>query len=85
MLSNLTWVCHVCKEERPDEKISVLTKPLIIGSVEVTQNIRYCNDRPECFEGAKVFSFADPAQAAPKGDPLGRPCEALKGEVDQMS
>lgn len=53
-----TWSCHICKKERPDSKIAVLTKPLIFGGVEVgSQNIRYCNDNLSCIEGAKIFSF----------------------------
>ncbi len=55
-LERLTWKCHVCGEERPDDKISVLSKPLIINGQVVLggeQNIRYCNDRPACIEGAK--------------------------------
>ena len=54
----LTWKCHICKEERPDSKISVLTKPMTInGQACGEQNIRYCNDRPACIEGANEFSF----------------------------
>ena len=56
----LTWKCHVCGDERPDEKISVLSKPITINGQVVPgdeQNIRYCNDRPTCIEGAKDFSF----------------------------
>jgi len=53
-----TWACHICKRERPDDKISVLTKPLVINGKAIgQQNIRYCNDNPECIEGAKTFSF----------------------------
>ena len=53
-----TWKCHICGEERPDDKISVLSKPLVInGQVCGEQNIRYCNDRPTCIEEAKEFSF----------------------------
>lgn len=53
-----TWKCHICGEERPDEKISVLSKPLVInGQIRGEQNIRYCNDRPGCIDGAKEFSF----------------------------
>ncbi|GAI90131.1 unnamed protein product, partial [marine sediment metagenome] len=25
-----TWKCHICGEERPDDRLSVLSKPLII-------------------------------------------------------
>lgn len=54
----LTWTCHICGMERPDEKISVLSKPIIInGQVSGQQNIRYCNDRTECIEGAKHKDF----------------------------
>ena len=53
-----TWTCHICKRERSDDKISVLTKPAIInGRVVGEQNIRYCNDNPACIEGAQHFSF----------------------------
>jgi len=53
-----TWKCHICGEERPDDKISVLSKPLVINGQSCgQQNIRYCNDRPACVEGAKTFSF----------------------------
>ena len=55
---NDTWTCHICGEERPDDKISVLTKPLVIrGRYCGAQNIRYCNDRRACIEGAKEFGF----------------------------
>ena len=54
----LTWKCHICGEERPDDKISVLSKDLIIkGEICGQQNIRYCNDRQRCIDGAKDFSF----------------------------
>lgn len=57
-LKNLTWSCHICGRERPDAKISVLTKPLIIkGQIVGEQNIRYCNDNPDCIDKAKSFSF----------------------------
>lgn len=53
-----TWKCHICKEERPDDKISVVSKPLVINGQTVgEQNIRYCNDRQECIKGAQTFSF----------------------------
>lgn len=58
MMENLTWTCHICKEERPDANISVFKKPLEInGQVMGEQNIRYCNDKSECLEGCKDFSF----------------------------
>lgn len=54
----LTWSCHVCNDERPDERISVRKKPVVIKgrTIEgVTQNIRYCNDRPACVEASLTF------------------------------
>jgi hypothetical protein len=54
------WKCHICGDERPDAQISVLSKDI---SAEhnlppgTMQQIRYCNDRKECIEGAKTFSF----------------------------
>jgi len=56
-MDNLTWTCHICQQERPDDKISVLTKSLGIPGVDAVQNIRYCNDRQECIDGAKDSSF----------------------------
>jgi hypothetical protein len=58
MLDNLTWECHICKEERPDDKVSVITKPLMMNGLRVgDQNIRYCNDNESCIERSKTFSF----------------------------
>jgi hypothetical protein len=57
----LTWTCHICGEERPDEKISVRTADLSgehnFPPGTMKQNVRYCNDRPACIEGAKTFRF----------------------------
>ena len=57
MTTMLEWKCHICKEKRPDSKISVHARPVKVGGITVTQNVRYCNDRPACVEGAKTFSF----------------------------
>lgn len=55
---SFTWKCHICGDTRPDEKISVLVKPLILNGKQVgDQNIRYCNDRVSCLRGAEKFSF----------------------------
>lgn len=59
-MEEMIWLCHICKQERPDSKISVLSKSLGIPGVEAKQNVRYCNDRQECVEGAKTFSFRNP-------------------------
>ena len=61
----LTWKCHVCGEGRPDAKISVLTKPLVInGTACGEQNIRYCNDKAECIEGAQHKDFSGGEKAS---------------------
>lgn len=57
-VGRLTWSCHICKEVRPDDKISVITKPLVIdGRIVGDQNIRYCNDKPECIKQAQDYDF----------------------------
>lgn len=57
-MSELTWTCHICGRERPDDKISVMTKPLAFeGGVVADQNVRYCNDNPSCYETAPHFDF----------------------------
>ncbi len=57
MERGLTWTCHICGDTRPDDKISVLTKPNSVGLITLEENIRYCNDRQRCIDGAKDFSF----------------------------
>ena len=58
MFDNLTWKCHICGEDRPDDKISIRTSPLIINGREMgSQNIRYCNDNNDCIEKSKTFQF----------------------------
>ena len=53
-----TWTCHICKEVRPDDKISVITSPLVIEGRRVgEQNVRYCNDNPVCIKKAQGFDF----------------------------
>ena len=47
----ITWTCHVCGDERPDDRISVFSVIEFVGGVEIRQNVRYCNDRSECRAG----------------------------------
>ena len=70
-MNELTWTCHICGTERPDKFISVHTKSSTIGTEQagyfrdqyqeelstVKENIRYCNDNPDCKKKAKTFSF----------------------------
>lgn len=46
----LTWTCHCCGDERPDAAVSV--HKVAVDSV-LTVNVRYCNDRPACYDMAK--------------------------------
>jgi hypothetical protein len=53
-----TWTCHICREERPDRFISVVQHHRVgKRGVEFTENVRYCNDRPECIHAAQTFHF----------------------------
>jgi len=55
---NLSWTCHICEKERPDEKISVIQKPIKVNDEVIgEQNIRYCNDNKECLKGTDEFTF----------------------------
>jgi hypothetical protein len=54
-MNDLTWKCHVCGDERPDAMISVCVTPMKIANVHCTQNVRYCNDREACTEGAPAI------------------------------
>lgn len=57
-MKDLTWTCHICKEERPDHLISVYTKPLkVAGMVCGEMNVRYCNDKESCIAAATKYTF----------------------------
>jgi hypothetical protein len=52
-MNDLTWTCHICKKERPDHLISVITKPLFFEGRRMGDfNIRYCNDSKRCQQKA---------------------------------
>lgn len=53
-----SWTCHVCGDERPDERISVYktevrTTP---SGVQFSAHVRYCNDRAACAAGAPAIA-----------------------------
>ena len=52
IMNDLTWTCHICGEERPDDKIDVLSY-LIEGLPGAERNVGYCNDKEECRKGAE--------------------------------
>jgi hypothetical protein len=57
----LTWTCHFCGDERPDEFIGVrLVRRHLRGigwaQVPITVSRRYCKDRALCWEAAKHWA-----------------------------
>jgi len=52
-----TWYCDVCKRERPDKYISVVTYP-VRNLPNAQRNLKYCNDKPLCYERANERAFA---------------------------
>jgi hypothetical protein len=57
----MTWVCHICGHERPDDKISVFTTDISeergLPAGTMFQNVRYCNDKYDCIDRARTFRF----------------------------
>jgi len=55
--ANVSWICDICKEERPDRKISVqshdISHTMGMPSGTASYNVKYCNDRPRCKIGAE--------------------------------
>jgi hypothetical protein len=54
----LCWSCDVCQDWRPDAKISVFTTEVSalygLQPGVMRENVRYCNDRPECIAQART-------------------------------
>lgn len=54
----ITWTCHICGDERPDDRISVVSSDLSaeygLPPGVMGQNVRYCNDREMCRIGAQT-------------------------------
>lgn len=48
-----TWVCMVCKDERPDDMISVYSEKGTRDGISIQVNVRHCNDRQACIDGAR--------------------------------
>lgn len=46
--ANLTWKCEVCRRERHDSKIDVISHPHTWGGSKGHSNVKYCNDNPHC-------------------------------------
>jgi hypothetical protein len=52
----ITWRCHVCGRDRPDELVRVYTEPIKLGPADGRVNVRYCADRAECVAGAPAVA-----------------------------
>jgi hypothetical protein len=51
------WTCAVCREERPDAVISVEKRVAVLeGGAQVGVNVKYCNDRQSCAQGAMALA-----------------------------
>ncbi len=58
--ANMTWTCHVCGDDRPDELIDVMTTSKVSpNGVVFEQNVRYCKDRIQCEAGAIAVDFTE--------------------------
>lgn len=58
-MDDMTWTCHVCGEKRPDAMISVYSTKVDYGyGVIADVNVRYCNDKQSCRDGAPNVDFA---------------------------
>lgn len=57
----LTWTCHICGRERLDSAISVwrsdISAQFNLPPGTSRQNVRYCNDNPDCALKARSFSL----------------------------
>lgn len=84
---NLTWTCHVCHEERPDERISVLsTTKMLESDIPVQMNVRYCNDRPACIDGARSVDFLSPPKDVQdmRPEPMHDPHEECQDQIARL-
>ena len=57
----LEWTCHICGKVRPDSCISVMKRDISekfgLPAGTMIQNVRYCNDDPDCEKKSELFSF----------------------------
>ena len=62
----LTWTCHVCGQERPDRFISVYKSFVSKHRIQIQQNVRYCNDNPDCIAKAPNVKFIKESESEVK-------------------
>jgi len=73
IFKDMTWNCHVCGKERPDNKIDVVSGQYR-GFKDAQINIRYCNDNTDCQIGATNAVFKGEFPVTGKIEP----CEDCK-------
>jgi len=52
----VSWTCHVCGKWRPDAFVSVRSFAIKDAPPGWVRNVRHCNDRPECVNGAEKMA-----------------------------
>jgi len=58
VLDDLTWICMICGDERPDAMIGVMSRPIDFGNdVVATLNVKYCVDKVSCQTGAQNYQL----------------------------
>jgi len=60
-MGDVVWRCDVCHEMRDDRYISVFTTDTseahLLPPGTMSQNVKYCNDKQSCREGARRVKF----------------------------
>ncbi len=57
-MGNLTWTCDICGRQRPDASISVHKVDLHPERPGIViRNVKYCNDKPDCRQGAENWKL----------------------------
>jgi hypothetical protein len=55
-MARQTWRCDICRQVRPDAQISVHKvdiTPEKFPPGSMIRNVKYCNDKPACKQGAE--------------------------------
>lgn len=64
----MKWKCHICGKERDDSEIAVrvvdASERVGLPRGTVIENIRFCNDNPDCIEKSKTKQFIWESESA---------------------
>lgn len=62
MMAGLTWTCHVCHRERPDELIGVSVRDLSsekgLPPGTWKESVRFCIDDDHCIAAAETYTHS---------------------------